>query len=286
MSASIDGNPFPMKPKILSAVQRGQLARVKEIVKADPDAIRARYPLLGDEPVHVAAVNGRFKILAWLIEQGADINARDVSGKTPLYHCVQSLAVNAVNEVLRHGADLNIPDHTGFSPLATAVFQLNEVGDQIARLLLDAGCEVDLHAAVALGNREAVRRLTTTCGLQHLSDYDGAFLMTWALYGLVQRLEAIESQDDATRCRSTEVEAVTEILTMLVNAGINVNSPGYSGGTALHVAVERPILGREIVVCLLGLGADSRARSNTGQTPLDIARRSGNDELVQLLMSE
>ncbi len=63
------------------AVRRGQLERVRTLVGTEN--IEAR-DFQGRTPLHIAVLSGRDEIVAFLLEQGAHVNARDQWGITPL----------------------------------------------------------------------------------------------------------------------------------------------------------------------------------------------------------
>lgn len=72
----------------------------------------------------------------YLLENGADPNIQDKSGKTALMHaCVERAGVEVLSQLLYSGADLSLEDHSGSSALVYAV----NAGDKEAlRVLLDA----------------------------------------------------------------------------------------------------------------------------------------------------
>lgn len=65
--------------------------------------------------LHAAAQNGACEAMAWLISRGAQVNARDAEGSTPLIQAAASGSVSAVKLLLQHGADLHMRDTSGRS---------------------------------------------------------------------------------------------------------------------------------------------------------------------------
>ena len=58
-----------------------------------------------------------------LLERGADIDAVDVSGWTPLYLACDHLHPAVVESLLGHNADFDIMDNDGLTPLQMALYK-------------------------------------------------------------------------------------------------------------------------------------------------------------------
>ena len=74
-----------------------------------------------------------------LIEAGADVNAKDVNGESPLYRAVDRDSVILAKYLISAGANVNAKDIDGYSPLYYAVDGNNKA---IAKLLIKAGVDV------------------------------------------------------------------------------------------------------------------------------------------------
>lgn len=84
----------------------------------------------GYRPLHIAALDkASAPCLAWLINQGADINATTVSGDTPLLVAAQSFNSEAVRLLDEAGADPTVKNHDG-DDLFYIALMLTEVEDQ------------------------------------------------------------------------------------------------------------------------------------------------------------
>ena len=65
---------------------------------------------------HRASWRAELEAAQCLLARGADINARDDVGWTPLYCAVRTKEIQAVRLLLEHGADVNARDNFGDTP--------------------------------------------------------------------------------------------------------------------------------------------------------------------------
>jgi ankyrin repeat protein len=75
-----------------------------------------------------------------LLQAGADPNARDEDGRTPLFSAVLGGSIGLVGLLLESGADVNAQDNQGFASLH---FTAQETLPEMARLLIAKGANVD-----------------------------------------------------------------------------------------------------------------------------------------------
>jgi hypothetical protein len=68
-------------------------------------------------PDFVLEDSGR-EAVVWLVEHGAQVNARDANGQTPMHVNIAHGNLNAIQYLLDHNADVNAKDINGKTPLA------------------------------------------------------------------------------------------------------------------------------------------------------------------------
>ena len=100
-------------------------------------------------PLHMAVGDEDVDTMRWLLNRGADANARTGSfhGRTPLHWAVSGLYLEAVQVLLEHKADVNSQSGNGETPLYEAISGSRsspEVVD-IVRLLLEHGADANIY---------------------------------------------------------------------------------------------------------------------------------------------
>ena len=92
-------------------------------------------------PIHDAARNGDLAGVQAELDKGADLNAKDESGYTPLYGAVEKGHKEVVELLIAAGADVNVKDgEWGETPLHLAADKGHK---EVAELLITAGADVN-----------------------------------------------------------------------------------------------------------------------------------------------
>lgn len=147
---------------VYEAVEQGDFAEVKRLVERGAPLDWS--PETGFGALHRALDDGRGDIAAYLLENGADVNAKAVDGITPL-HIVSDAALAA--RMIEKGGRIEATSDTLGTPLNAAILSgLYEV----AEVLIARGAEIDardvrrstpLHHASGRGDLESVRLLVS-----------------------------------------------------------------------------------------------------------------------------
>ena len=90
---------------VCNACTLGRLAAVEKIVAAGGN-VNSVHADNGFTPIHAAAQEGHFRVIAALIGHGALVNARCNDGATPIYLCAQYGHLRAATVLLDHGRGL------------------------------------------------------------------------------------------------------------------------------------------------------------------------------------
>lgn len=208
-----------------------------------------------------AALTGNPAIIRLLLDAGADANAVDDGGRTPLHEGAKNDNPVVAVHLLAAGADPHALDNDGYTPLHHSAAR-GENGRVIARLLA-AGSEVraesndgrtPLHSALRY---DAVRDVVSA-----LIQGGGAESLTPLQLGALQ--------GDAA------------VVTSLLAEGADPNAVDGYGWSSLHFAVPRA--GPETVSALLAAGADPNAMTIGGLAALHLAARQRTSDVVSDLL--
>ena len=194
-------------------------------------------------------------IVVLLLEAGANPNARDDSGSTPLHLGVQNGNPVASSHLLAAGSDPNAADNDGYTPLHIAHWNANA---RVTELLLEAGANpiarsndrwTPFHSAVFSARSSSV----------------SVFLERGADFGLAPLHRAIVLGD-------------SETAMSLLAGGADTGAADDFGWTSLHFAVSMGEL--RIVTAILEAEGDPSPQTENGLTPLHLAAEPGMVEAL------
>ncbi|XP_078251401.1 uncharacterized protein LOC144590911 [Rhinoraja longicauda] len=125
LPASAQPQPQPQPDparELFEGCRSGDVARVKRLLKADN--VNARDTAgRRSTPLHFAAGFGRKDVVDFLLQNGANVHARDDGGLIPLHNACSFGHAEVVNMLLSHGADANARDNWDYTPLHEAAIK-------------------------------------------------------------------------------------------------------------------------------------------------------------------
>ena len=129
---------------VFDAAAAGDVDRLTELLDGDKDLVGA-WSDDGFTPLHFAAFFDRGKAVRLLLDRGADVGAvaRNDMKVQPLHSAVAANSMEVAAALLVAGADPNARQEGGFTPLMGA--EQHEEGDMV-RLLMDHGAEESAQA--------------------------------------------------------------------------------------------------------------------------------------------
>lgn len=285
------------------ALDRGASVHARDAAGSTPLILSAAYgdtatlKLLLDRGADVNATNqagatallragADFNKIKLLVERGAQVNARSALGHTPLMIAARSAdSHQAVAFLLAHGADVNATNIDGATPLMAAVAGGDE---QTVRLLLQHGANANAQPGL---------------GFQHFIFGGARSPLMWAAFrgntNLLRTLVEAGAEVNAEGSVGTPLSQAawadrTAAAEWLVAHGANVNQMNHLDGyTPLHWAASTESTEARLVNLLLQHGADPNvgggahidAFMDVPQTPLMLARRRGETDILAALLA-
>ncbi len=213
--------------------------------------------------------------LSLLIDKGADIEARDIVGRTPLCNAIVSNSLITARYLIKRGADANAKCDIS-NTLGTLLFEaVRQKKEWAVELLLEGGA--DLQARDITGRRVlyyAVRGGQESM-VKVLLDHGATETLTT---GPV-------SNSGSTILHCAMIKPNLTIVEMILKAGVDVNGRDLIGDTALHGLVRsgpQPL--EQTVSLLLNLGAEINMVNNDSDTPLHLAVSHDRLRIAQMLL--
>ena len=205
--------------------------------------------------------NGSYNSLFRLIRAGADVNRRDMHGRTAVMVTAARGFDSCLRLLIMAGADINDVNNTG----ETALLQSGT--EQCVESLLQAGAEVNI---------------VDTCG--------NTALINATLIDNSKRIELLlKSGADVNKVNFYGETAVTIAA---INEGFHSLKLLMEGGADLSLVSHKKIVIRtmglemsdSIVKLLIKSGADVNTTGSTDLSPLYLQAMSGNVEMLKLLI--
>ena len=260
-----------LKPKgdsIWSAAAEGNLNAVKKYLAKGID-INAKGGSLKSSALLSATLYDQVEMVEFLIQNGADVNAKGDDGGTALHAAAFLGQYQAAKLLIQNGADVNARNNDGETVISgtMADWETTKFIAGILQLKLD-------REKIEIGRTQIVELLRKNGAKAEFSDPTGNDIWTMAGAGNVQAVKehlakGIDINAKGGRLESTALLLAVlydhaEMVEFLIQNGADVNAKGEDGGTALHAAA---FLGQYTVTKLLiQNGADVNARNNDGET--------------------
>ena len=219
--------------------------------------------LRGELAVHIACAKGSYELVK--LVSSCDVNVQNLNGSTPLHVTLICMKGSAEEK------EVGILDHRSRPLRYMAPKHMNkEESMKIVRFLVcEKGCNmsianiggnIPIHIACDKNDLELVKLLATWTDLpvnHHNKDGDTPLHMA---------------------CRNASDEIVSTLAEM---NKCNQNIQNKAGQLALHIACERKLLN---MVKIVSNCEDPNTGDSDGNTPLHVAARTGNGDIVDYLI--
>ena len=249
------------------AAQKGDTELVAMLLSAGA-SVRATTRLGGYTPMHLASQAGHPRVVAALLAAGSPADGRTATGASPLMLAARSGSVDTATRLIENGADINAKESTYGQTALMVAAGLNRA--ELVALLLARGADamlassvVDLNALTAPVDFDPVRGTVEQSG-------SVATNRPKEVPGLTRPYrynELIGAQGGLTALHFAARQGATQSVAALVDGGVSVNlpSPGDQA-TPLLIAIINGHF--DIAAYLLDHGADPNRVSDAGVSPL------------------
>lgn len=244
------------------------------------------------------------KKISYLLKAGADINAVDAKGATPLHVAAAEGCLASVEPLVKYKADINSRDTDGLTVLHRAAQSLTD-SEAIIELLIAKGANVNMrdnsgltaicHAAEH-GTLNSLQILVANGADMFVRSSTGETVLHMAVKKYHMPLEKVEflmergvnvnllDFSGTSPLHYAALETSYETVKFLVEHGAKIQCANDNGTTPLHNAIESTINRKQKVEFLIKHGADVFAADKNGDTPLHVATDGGFERLELLIV--
>ncbi|MDB4794760.1 ankyrin repeat domain-containing protein [bacterium] len=263
---------------------------------------KTSYWFKAGESIHIATVAGHIEAVKQHLAAGAEVNAKDEDGLTPLDHAVWGGHTEVAELLIANGADVNAKDKYGWTPLLHAARKGHK---EIVELLIDKGADVKakngwLRTSLHFATTKEIAELLIDKGADVKAKDDGEStpLHNASLEGHKETAELfiakgadVNAKDEDGKTPLDDAEEVREDdspenkAAKKETADLLRKYGGKSGAKdSIHVAAT--VGNIEIVQQHLDAGVDVNTKNKLGRTPLLYAIQEGHKEIAELLIAK
>lgn len=242
-----------------------------------------------EDDLREAASNGNLARVKQLLGEGADVNAKDNSGLTPLHFAVIGGHEDVFELLISKGANVDSKGNMGQTPFTLAVINKRKA---VADHLISKGAQISLTDLARAGELERIKDLLANgADINAIDDHGWPALAGaaesahWDVFEyLIEQGAHMGGKIGHYALKWAAAYGSLQTVKYLIEQGVPVNpSPEYPSHVPL---LQASTSGRhlDVIALLLANGADVNAKDEEGKTSLQRAASSGSLEVVKYLV--
>ncbi|GFY70527.1 protein phosphatase 1 regulatory subunit 12A [Trichonephila inaurata madagascariensis] len=237
----------------LAACAASDTEEVERLLKQGTDINTANVD--GLTALHQACIDNNLEMVQFLVEHGCDVNRGDNEGWTPLHATASCGFISIAKYLIEHGANVAAVNNDGDLP-----FDIAE-SSEMEEYLSDVLDEKEIDCDEARSEEERVM-------------LEDAKLMAESVIDINEK---IHPRTGATPLHVAAAKGYTEVMKILIQAGVDLNVQDNDGWTPLHAAAHW--CQKEACALLADNLANMDIQTPAGQTCFDVA----DPDIVKLL---
>jgi len=228
----------------LAACAAGDREEVKQLLGRGADIDTANVD--GLTALHQACIDDNLDMVEFLVANGADVDRGDNEGWTPLHATASCGFLSIARFLLDHGSNVAAVNNDG--ELAIDISESDEMEELLQK-------EIDAQKV----NCDEARNREEQCMLDDARD--------WKNSGKLG--DRPHHKTGATALHVAAAKGYTKVMSLLIQAGCEVNQQDFDGWTPLHAAAHWAQ--REACELLTDAYVNMDIKNCVGQTPFDVA---------------
>jgi ankyrin repeat protein/L-ascorbate metabolism protein UlaG (beta-lactamase superfamily) len=244
---------FVQAGEIHTAAAAGDLKKVKALIVADPTLLESR-----DNDGNTPLISACFApptfipqaaVANFLIDKGANVNARNNSGASPLYFAINDF--DLMQRLTARGADVNVQAYGGLTPLIQAASSGNL---KVVRLLIDHGADLNVRSQEGtILHRIINKNCKSNVEMAKLLIESGAKLQEFSYRNTELHLAAINGY--------------TDLIRLLVEHSADINAVNDYNHTAIYYAARHGHRKTADALIVAGANTNTIVETNYGKAP-------------------
>jgi ankyrin repeat protein len=273
--------------ELLQSAEKGDLASVQRFVKKGAN-IEAK-DQSGSTPLMIAVGNADAAMVKFLLDRGASVDTRNTHGANVLMEAAQMGHVSIIELLLQKETDQRALNEAILRDIEYQPTIIRQESSKVADQPEDADPFVktvklllDKGADINARNEEGATLLIEAAGFGRLA----------IVKMLIQKGADLEARSNnggtalhaaACDCALATMPDTYDVVKLLLEKGAAINAKDNEGYTPLMIASGGGVVKTDIVRLLLENGAKTRLKNARGETAISIAQKDKVTNVVRLL---